>query len=209
MLGLRFADTDYRKLKCYKNKKAKNTRLSSKIKCGHCGMGLLGAGNSFHVYYFRCRKRADRKTCVDCSNLKVAAVEASMYDEMCRKMAEFQTLTGISSMTVSPKLTVLNVELAQVEAEIEKLIDTLTGANATLLSYANTKIEALDTKRQSLMKAIADMSSESVSLKQVERISWYLDNWNNVSFDDKRMTVDVLIANIKATDENVDIAWKF
>ena len=36
------------------------------------------------------------------------------------------------------------MELAQVEAEIEKLLDTLTGANATLLAYANKKIEDLD-----------------------------------------------------------------
>ena len=194
---------------CGISKKAKNTWLSGKIKCGHCGMGLLGARNPLHVYYFRCRKRADRKTCVGCGNLKVAAVEASMYAEMCRKMVEFQTLTGGSLMKANPKLTALNVELAKVEAEIEKLIDTLTGANATLLSYANTKIEEFDTKRQSLMKAIADMSSESVSLKQIEQISGHLDNWDNVSFDDKRMTVDVLIANIKATGENVDIAWKF
>ena len=40
---------------------------------------------------------------------------------------------------VNPKLTAYQVELAQVEAEIEKLLDTLTGANATLLSYANKK----------------------------------------------------------------------
>ena len=40
---------------------------------------------------------------------------------------------------VNPKLTAYQVELAQVEAEIEKLLDTLTGANATLLAYANKK----------------------------------------------------------------------
>ena len=33
------------------------------------------------------------------------------------------------------------MELARVEDEIEKLLNTLTGANAVLLSYANSKIE--------------------------------------------------------------------
>ena len=47
---------------------------------------------------------------------------------------------------VNPKLTAHQIELAQVEAEIEKLLDTLTGANATLLAYANKKIEELDTR---------------------------------------------------------------
>mgnify|MGYP000323219340 CR=1 FL=1 len=38
------------------------------------------------------------------------------------------------------------------EDEIEKLLNTLTGANAVLLSYANSKIEELDTRRQALTK---------------------------------------------------------
>ena len=43
--------------------------------------------------------------------------------------------------TVNPRLTALNVELAQVEDEIEKLLNTLTGASAVLMSYANGKSE--------------------------------------------------------------------
>jgi len=74
------------------------------------------------------------------------------------------------------KLTVLNVELLQVETKIEKLLDTLFDANATLLSYANTKIEELDTKRQSLSKAIADVSAETVSPEHIEKISDYLQD---------------------------------
>ncbi|WP_157102314.1 hypothetical protein [Cloacibacillus porcorum] len=38
------------------------------------------------------------------------------------------------------------------ENEIESLPNTLTGANAVLLAYANSKIEELDAKRQQLMK---------------------------------------------------------
>jgi type I restriction enzyme R subunit len=45
-----------------------------------------------------------------------------------------------------------------VEAEIEKLINTLMGANATLMTYANAKIEELDGQRQTLMKRIADLT---------------------------------------------------
>jgi len=95
---------------------------------------------------------------------------------MLKKMVEFQTLTGGNPAKANPKLTALNVELAQVEAEIEKLLDTLTGANTVLLSYANTKIEELDARRQSLTKAIANMSAEAVSLEHMKRISGYLDN---------------------------------
>ena len=58
---------------------------------------------------------------------------------MTKKLAQFQTLTG-KREKVNPKLTALNVELARVKDEIEKLLNTLTGASAVLISYANTKI---------------------------------------------------------------------
>ena len=94
------------------------------------------------------------------------------------------------------------------ETEIETLLDTLTGASATLLSYANGKIEQLDAKRQSLIKAIADMSAETVSPEQIKRISGFLDTWDDVEFEDRRLVVSGMISIIRATSESVQIEWK-
>lgn len=189
-------------------RKAKNTWLAGKIKCGRCGAGLMSGNNPADIPYFRCRKRADRKSCEGCGTLRVREVEQSIYGEMIRKMDEFQTLTGGNPAKANPKLTALNVELAQIEAEIEKLLDTLTGANAVLISYANGRIEELDTKRQSLAKAIADMSAEAVSPEHMKRISGYLDNWDSIGFEDRRLVADGLISTIRATSESVQIEWK-
>ena len=189
-------------------KKAKNTWLAGKVKCKCCGSGLMYAPAPNGNGYFRCRKRADSKTCTGPGTIRVNDVEDFVYSLMCHKMDEFQTLTGGNPTKANPKLTALNVELLQVEAEIEKLIDTLSGANATLLSYANNKIEALDEKRQSLTKAIADISSETVSPEHIEKISGYLNDWDNISFEDRRLVVDGMISKIQATSENLQIAWK-
>ena len=110
---------------------------------------------------------------------------------MQEKFKDFQILHG-KEEKVNPKLTAYQVELAQVEAEIEKLLDTLTGANATLLAYANKKIEELDTRRQTISKAIADLSVETISPQQIKKLSYYLDNWNSIDFDDKRKAADGL-----------------
>lgn len=136
------------------------------------------------------------------------AVEQFVYTEMVKKLSDFQTLTGGNPTKANPKLTAYRIELAQVEAEIEKLINTLTGANSVLMSYANNKIEELDSQKQSLLKAIAEMSAEIVSPEQIERIYDYLDDWNNVDFEDRRLVVDGLISKIMATSENIQIEWK-
>ena len=188
--------------------KAKNTWLAGKVKCGRCGAGLANMSNPTSIAYFRCRKRTNSKSCDGCGTIRVREFEQSIYSEMVRKMTEFQTIAGGNPAKANPKLTALHVELAQTEAEIEKLLNTLTGANAVLLSYANSKIEELDTKRQSLTKAIADMSAEAVSPEHIKRISGYLDNWDNIGFEDRRLVADGLISIIRATSENVQIEWK-
>ena len=104
---------------------------------------------------------------------------------MVKKLSELQLLTA-KATTVNPELTVLSVELAQVEDEIEKLLNTLTGANAVLRSYANGKIEELDANRQRLIKKIAALSAESVSPQKIEFLSAHLESWDTIDFDDRR-----------------------
>jgi len=131
-------------------RKAKNTWLSGKIKCARCGAGLMVQISTNGCGYFRCRRRTDNKNCEGCGKLRAHEIENYVFDEMRRKMAQFQTLAKDNAGKANPKLTALNVSLAQVEAEIEKLINKLTGASATLMTYANGKIEELDAQRQSL-----------------------------------------------------------
>lgn len=53
-------------------------------------------------------------------------------------------------------------------------------------AYANEKIEELDTRRQKITKAIADLSVETISQQRIDLLSGYLDDWENISFEDKR-----------------------
>ena len=117
---------------------------------------------------------------------------------MMKKLKVCKTLTG-RKKTSSPKLTAKQVELAQVENEIERLLDTLTGATPVLISYANAKIEELDSRRQALTSEIAKLTAEAVSPEQIDTISGYLDDWENVSFEDKQQVVDLMITVIRAT----------
>jgi len=190
-----------------RGRKASTTWISGKIKCGRCGSGITFYTSPSNIVYLRCRRKADRGSCEGCGTLHASEVERILYAEMCRKMDEFQILTG-GETKVNPRLTALYTELAQVETEIEKLLDTLTGANAVLLSYANSKIEELDAKRQSLTKAIAEMTADSPNSKQIQKISGYLSDWDNVDVEDKRTVLDEMVSKVNMTNESFQIEWK-
>ena len=188
-------------------RKAKNTWLAGKIKCAKCGHALIHVGIDQYAY-LRCQKRIESKGCEGCGTIKEAEMEQHVFERMVSRMEEFQTLTGGTLKKANPKLTSLKVEMVKVESEIEKLLDTLTGASPTLLTYANRKIETLDANRQSLAKQIADMDAEVISPQNLTRISSYLDDWDNVDFDDRRHVVNGMISLIRADSGFVDIAWK-
>ena len=155
-------------------RKARNTWMAGKIKCGKCGYALMSA-HSNGILYLRCTVHADSKACPGCGCVKLHELEAVVYGAMVKKLKDFKTLTGRNKAAkISPKLTAKRLELAQVESEIEKLLDTLTGASPVLLSYANSKIEELDARRQSIANEIAKLITylKDDSDKDIKSSSW-------------------------------------
>ena len=54
-------------------------------------------------------------------------------------------------------------------------------------------------ERQNQLKLVADLTANSVSSSQIDSISGYLQNWDEVSFNDKQRVVDTLISKIETT----------
>ena len=138
----------------------------------------------------------------------VQAMESFVYGEMVEKMRKYHMLKCGKEPGYTPKLTAARVALAKTESEIEKFLDTLSGATPLFLQYANNRIEELDAERQRQLKLVADLTANSVSDTQIDWITNYLNDWEYVSFDDKRKVVDILISHIDATSESVTIHWK-
>lgn len=70
------------------------------------------------------------------------------------------------------------------------------------------KIAELDSRKQALVKEIADLTVDTISPEQVRQISGYLDTWETVSFDDKRRVLDLLVTTVEATSEKMNMTWK-
>ena len=95
-----------------------------------------------------------------------------------------------------------------VEESILSLYELTKNIVFVTVGDANKKIEELDTRRQTISKAIAELSVETISPQQIKKLSYYLDNWDSIDFDDKRKAADGLISTIKATSDRVQIEWK-
>ncbi len=104
-------------------RKARNTWLAGKVKCGKCGYALKVTRNPSGYEYLRCNKRSDHKGCPGCGTLRKVEFEQFIFTAMGEKFRDFKHLRG-GEEKANPKLTAYQVELAQVEAEIEKRLPT-------------------------------------------------------------------------------------
>ena len=109
---------------------------------------------------------------------------------------------------MNPELTALNIQLTQVETEISSLMDRLSAADDTLFRYISGRIKELDGKKQELMKRISERKLHHKDADCRPEINNHLTMWDELSFDDKRQTVDQLIRVIYATSDSIKIEWR-
>ena len=187
--------------------KAKNTWLAGKIKCGVCGYALVdkrypASGSR----YLQCSGKMNSGDCKGGGTIYTDEFEQIIYNEMQKKMAQFKKLRRCKGKRVNPELTALNIQLTQVETEISSLMDRLSAADDTLFRYISGRIKELDGKKQELMKRISERKLHKEA--DYTEINNHLTMWDELSFDDKRQTVDQLIRVIYATSDSIKIEWR-
>ena len=52
------------------------------------------------------------------------------------------------------------------------------------------------------------MSADAVSPEHIKKVAAYLGDWDNISFEDRRLVVDGLISTMQTTSESLQVAWK-
>ena len=96
----------------------------------------------------------------------------------------------------------------EVDAQVSKQEQSAPEAPTPDKAEAPAQEAPAQDKAADAPKAIADLSVETLSSQQIELLSGYLDDWENISFEDKRKAADGLISSISATSDYVKIEWK-
>lgn len=191
------------------NRRAVNTWLAGKIKCGHCGYALMSVKSRSGKQYLRCTKRLNNKNCPGCGKIYTEDVESFVYKQMLQKLRSSQTPLGYTKEHQNPRILKLTQELDEMEAEITRLVDSLMGAGVALTTYINKKVEEMDRERQAKMDEIIALAGNVATPEQLEKIVADIGNWEEADFSEKQFVVDKMICSVKAAADGINIVWKF
>lgn len=190
------------------NRKATNTWLAGKIKCGICGYALMSVKSRSGRQYLRCSKRLGNRNCPGCGKMYTAEVENYVYQEMLKKLRDAQRPVGYAKANQHPKVKAISRELEEMEEEIGRLVDSLMGAGPSLTLYINQKVEELDKIRQQKANELMETAGNVATPEQIEQIAFYIGNWEMVGFEEKRFTVDKMISLVRVSVAAKEIEWK-
>lgn len=75
------------------------------------------------------------------------------------------------------------------------------------MEYINKRVAELDAKKQELLKSIRELSVVDQPT-DVANIKGYLSKWDELTLEDRRNVVNLLIMMVKVTEDSIEIVWK-
>lgn len=191
------------------NRKAVNTWLAGKVKCGNCGYALMSIKIQSGKQYLRCTKRLNNKACPGCGKVYTEDVENYVYKEMVRKLREGQSPATYTKLNENPQVKQIYREIEEMEKEISLLVDSLAGAGETLTDYINQRVEEIDQMHQLKLEKLSVLAENHATPEQMEKVASNVSLWGEIDFEEKRFTVDKMIRSLKVFPGSVQIQWKF
>lgn len=191
------------------NRKAVNTWLAGKVKCGNCGYALMSIKIQSGKQYLRCTKRLNNKACPGCGKVYTEDVENYVYKKMVRKLREGQSPAAYTKLKENPQVKQIYREIEEMEKEISLLVDSLAGAGETLTDYINQRVEEIDQMHQLKLEKLSVLAENHATPEQMEKVASNISLWEEIDFEEKRFTVDKMIGSLKVFPGSVQIQWKF
>lgn len=198
--------------------KPKNSFLSGKIKCGHCGYSIVvrySARNRGSIRYFIDTGKSEYHVC----KTKLPVMRSDAFEDAILE----KITTKINTLTVKPKengiedelqkqIEIAEIEMKEIERSIALLIDTITNGDAdkVTMGYINQKVRELDNKKKSLVDEVNRLLEEKESRHNgdYDVLVGVMSVWDTLSFDDKRNVIELLIEKILVYSDRIEIIWK-
>lgn len=197
--------------------RAKNSFLSGRIKCGCCGYALVvrfSQRSKGHVRYFIDTGRTQYHCCTQkLPTIHADDLEAVIIERLHRKLSGLTIRSaGNAEGEISEHISRIAARSAELENEIEKLVDRmmLPDTDKTAAKYINSRIAKLDTEKSELSHQAARLRADRQKKDNAHCTVLHnvMDKWNELSFDDKRSVIEVLIEKILVYPDRLEICWK-
>ena len=179
--------------------KGKNTWLSGLLKCGNCGYSLTV--RKWHdKKYLYCSGRVNLHICDIPSFFQpVDELESEVQKELEKILEECNREQIPVENTEKEKK--IRKQLREIEDKIQKLMACMQEASDISMKYINSELEKLDERKSELLK---QYETPKENTKQYYKGI----DFEELDFEEKKMTAQAFIERINVYDDEIEIIWK-
>lgn len=195
--------------------KAKNTFLAGKVKCGYCGYALVVRyrWDNKSIRYLIDTGRDYRACSHKLPTIHVEDFEEMILERMKDKIAQLRLHARTNTADETAReVARLQGHICETERRIDQLVECVASEEYDDASkkYFTKKIQALDAEKTEALTAMEALRrGRGAELKaDVKELTDAMSHWDELTFDDKRDVVALLISKITVTRDKVDIHWK-
>ena len=110
------------------------------------------------------------------------------------------------------KISNIEARISKVEQEIEGLVDKimLPDIDKTTVKYINERISKLDGQKVELSREADKLRTERQKRSETDYnvLHDVMSKWDELSFEDKRSVIELLIEKILVFPDKIEIQWK-
>ena len=103
-------------------------------------------------------------------------------------------------------------KIVRLDSEIEGLVDNimLPDIDKTTVKYINERIAKLDSQKTELSREADKLKADRQKRNETDYkvLHNVMDKWNELSFEDKRSVIELLIEKILVFPDKIEIRWK-
>lgn len=186
-----------------------NTWLTGLTKCSYCNMGVsVVNGQKNGKRYVNCGGRKN-KICYERKKaITFDEIEDSVKQDLIDHIKYFEFTKIERNSQYQKEKNHLKIQLKKIKNEIENLINKIPMANEKVMSYINEKVNELDQQQINIQNQINLLKNNEFENISDEVIKSTLTNWNNLTFEDKKLIARTFIEKVIVYDDRLDIIYK-
>ena len=187
--------------------KGKHSWLSGLMKCGKCGYSI-SVVVARDKRYLSCRGKTNMKTCSGFTNTKFAdKIEQIMEELIFEQVDKIRQNDYPKQKIEDSHSNKFKIQIIEIDKKIENLISQLEEASKVTTKYINKRMEELDSEKNLLISEISKNAVVKLNLYSKEVLFKEVDNWSNLSMDEKKKIANFLIKKVSITDNTITRDW--
>jgi DNA invertase Pin-like site-specific DNA recombinase len=197
--------------------KAKNSFLSGKIKCGSCGYAIVvrfSQRSKGHIRYFIDTGWTENHCCTHkLPTIHADDFEMVIIDKIRAKLSELTIQADTNAKDeLLEMIGHIEEKIVRLDSEIEGLVDKimLPDIDKTTVKYINERIAKLDSQKTELSREADKLKADRQKKNETDYnvLHNVMDKWDELSFEDKRSVIELLIEKILVFPDRIEIRWK-